>query len=134
MKKIFITTALMIINLSVFAQRGNYQNMSVEERAQFQTNRMEKSLELDSAIIDQVYEVNLKYALQMDEERKSGASRYELMTKMEKMNNSRNKDFKKIFTKEQYRKFMRQQQEMRNRMQERMGSRGQMGTGGNRQQ
>jgi hypothetical protein len=134
MKKIFITAALMIINLSVLAQRGNLQNMSVEERAQFQTTRMTKFLELDSSVIDKVHEINLKYAKQLETGRTENTSRYEMMKLMEKTNNSKNKEMKKVLTKHQYKKYMRAQQEMRNRIQERMRSEDRMGAGGNEQQ
>jgi hypothetical protein len=129
MKRTFLIAAFTIYSLTVFAQRGNFQNMSAQERAQFQTNRMVAALEIDSALVDQVHDINLKYATQWEKERTPEASRYEMMAKMEKMNHARNKDFKKVLTKEQYRKFMRQQQEMRNRMQERMRSGGQEGRG-----
>jgi hypothetical protein len=128
MKKTLLFGTFLIVSITVVAQRGNYQNMSAEERAKLQTNRMVESLELDSAIIDQAHEINLKYANQIEKARKPGASRYEMMQLMERTNNSRNKDFKKILTKDQYKKYMRQQQDIRNRMQERMG------TGGGRQQ
>ena len=130
MKKIFAISVLMIISLTSFAQRENMRKMSVEERAQMQTERMSTSLELDSTAIDQVHEINLKYAKQMEEGRGENTSRFEMMKLMEKTNNAKNKELKTILTKEQYKKYMRQQQEMRNRMQERMGTQG----GGQRQQ
>jgi hypothetical protein len=124
MKKTSVIIALMIFSLTSLAQRENMRNMSVEERAQMQTERMTTSLELDSTIIDQVHEINLKYAKQIEEGRGENISRFDMMKLMEKTNNAKNKELKAILTKDQYKKYMRQQQEMRNRMQEHMSSEG----------
>ena len=40
MKKILLFGTFLIVSITVVAQRGNYQNMSAEERAQLQTDRM----------------------------------------------------------------------------------------------
>lgn len=120
MKKVILTGLLMSYILSAYAQRGDFRNMSVEERTKFQTDRMVTDLELDSAIIEQVYEVNFKYAKQMEEGRTEDMSRMDIMKLMEKTNKARNKEFKVILTKDQYKNYMRQQQERSERMQQRM--------------
>ena len=95
--------------------------MSVEERAIMQTEQMTANLELDTIMAKQVYDINLKYSKQLEESRQNTTSRYEMMKVMEKTNNARNKERKAILTKSQYKKYMRQQQEMQNKMQQRMG-------------
>jgi hypothetical protein len=79
-------------------------------------------LELDSTVIGQVYDINLKYAKQVEDGRNENTSRYEMMKLLEKTNNAKNKEMKQVLTKDQYKKYMRAQQEMRNRMQQRMGA------------
>jgi len=95
--------------------------MSAEDRAALQTERMTTSLELDSVVAVQVHRINLKYAQQMEEGRKEGMSRYDMMQMMQKSNKEKNKEMKAILTKDQYKKYMRQQQEMQSRMPQRMG-------------
>jgi hypothetical protein len=122
MKKYLLVSIFMILSLSAFSQQRNLRNMSVEERAQFQTERMTDFLELDSTVIGQVYDINLKYAKQVEDGRNENTSRYEMMKLLEKTNNAKNKEMKQVLTKDQYKKYMRAQQEMRNRMQQRMGA------------
>ena len=98
--------------------------MSPEERVRIQTDRTAELLELDSLTKNMVFDINLKYAKEFEAGRKEGTSRYEMMKQMDKLNNDKNKEMKVILTKDQYKKYMRQQQEMRQRMQQRMESGG----------
>jgi hypothetical protein len=118
----------MISSYSI-AQRNDFRDMPPEERVRIQTDRTADFLELDSLTKDKVFEINMKYAREFEAGRKEGVSRYEVMKQMDKLNASKNKEMKMVLTKDQYKKYLRQQQEMRNRMQQRMES-----DGGNRPQ
>jgi hypothetical protein len=83
---------------------------------------MTEFLELDSTTAEKVHAINLKYALKMEESRGQIESRFEMMQLMEKTNNAKNKEMKQVLAKDQYKKYIRQQQEQRQRMQQRMGA------------
>ena len=121
MKNILLIGLLIGTSLITQAQQGNFRNMSVEERAKVQTEQMNANLELDTIVAVKVYDINLKYSQQLEESRQNTASRYEMMKVMEKTKNARKKERKAILTKSQYKKYMRQQQEMQNQRQQRMG-------------
>ena len=129
MKQILTLLLLLMISSYSIAQRNDFRDMPPEERVQIQTDRTADFLELDSLTKDKVFEINMKYAREFEAGRKEGASRYEVMKQMDKLNVSKNKEMKAVLTKDQYKKYLRQQQEMRNRMQQRMES-----GGGNRSQ
>ena len=117
----------MISSYSI-AQRNDFRDMPPEKRVQIQTDRTADFLELDSLTKDKVFVINMKYAREFEAGRKEGASRYEVMKQMDKLSVSKNKEMKAVLTKDQYKKYLRQQQEMRNKMQQRRES------GGNRPQ
>jgi len=121
MKRMLIIGLLFCSPLIIQAQQRGMKDMSAEDRAALQTERMTTSLELDSVVAVQVHRINLKYAQQMEEGRKEGMSRYDMMQMMQKSNKEKNKEMKAILTKDQYKKYMRQQQEMQSRMPQRMG-------------
>jgi len=121
MKRMLIIGLLFCSPLIIQAQQRGMKDMSAEDRAALQTERMTTSLELDSVVAVQVHGINLKYAQQMEEGRKESMSRYDMMQMMQKSNKEKNKEMKAILTKDQYKKYMRQQQEMKRRMLQRMG-------------
>ncbi len=129
MKQILTLLLLLMISSYSIAQWNDFRHLPPEERVQIQTDRTADFLKLDSLTKDKVFEINMKYSREFEAGRKEGASRYEVMKQMDKLNASKNKEMKTVLTKDQYKKYLRQQQEMRNRMQQRMES-----GGGNRSQ
>lgn len=128
MRHILTLLLLLMISSYSIAQRNDFRDMSPEKRVQIQTDRTADFLELDSLTKDKVFVINMKYAREFEAGRKEGASRYEVMKQMDKLSVSKNKEMKAVLTKDQYKKYLRQQQEMRNKMQQRRES------GGNRPQ
>ncbi|MFC2124200.1 hypothetical protein ACFLU5_05255 [Bacteroidota bacterium] len=104
MKTILLIGLLSCVSLFTYAQQENLRNMSAEDRARLQTERMTTTLELDSVLADLVNEINFRYSQQMEEGKKREMSRYDMMQMMQKSNKEKNKEMKAILTKYQYKK------------------------------
>lgn len=91
---------------------------SASERAQFQTERMTSSLKLDSAQVEKVGSINLKYAQKMDPVIKGNGSKISKFRAFKSINDEKQAELKKVLTKEQFAEFQRQQEEMKERFRE----------------
>lgn len=89
--------------------KSDFKNMTPEQRAEKQTERMQQALQLDEKQKKQVYELNLESMRKMQAERKE--NRAEFMN----MRNERNERLKSILTTEQYAKLEQRKTERMNK-------------------
>lgn len=94
--------------------------MTVEERAKAQADRMKKDLDLTDKQYKSVKELNEKYAKKMEENTERN------METFKTLNDDKNKELKKILTDDQYKKF-EEQNANRRRPEGRQGERPQRG-------
>jgi Ni/Co efflux regulator RcnB len=120
-------TRLLFILLSMFMgiTMANAQprrgNMSAEDIAKRQTTQTTEALNLDKATSEKLYQINLKYAEKMKEAFADRSSDRESMRdEMMSIRDQKNKELKQLFTKEQFEKYQKHQQEM---MEQRRGMR-----------
>ena len=123
MKRLGILAMILVLVTSVaMAQRGG-QNFDPEERAKSQTEQLKKVLDLKKDQEKKVYELNLKAGKEMAEMRKdmqSGGSREGMREKFTAMRDKNNKEMKKILSDDQYKKYLKfQEEEMEKRRQNR---------------
>ncbi len=108
------------------AQRGGW-GRSAGERAEMQSNLMRDSLSLSGAQYEKVKEINLEYAVKNDELRKKSEGDFTaLREQMQALRQEQNEALKAVLTNEQYEKWLKIQQTMRQRRgnQSRHGGRG----------
>lgn len=105
MKRLFLSLCVVSMALSLSAQeapKGPRTIPSAEQKALKQTERIVRELGIDdTAQYHQLFDMNLRYARQHE----NGCTRAQWLEEME----ARNKDLKKILTKEQYDAFMNKQ-------------------------
>lgn len=109
--------------LAAQAQRGR-TNMSLEERAEKQTERMTKQLGLSDAQSAKVQELNLKYGEKIKEVRDNADGDREAMrANLETLQTERNAELKTLLTEAQYASHLKTEAERRQRFSERRGAR-----------
>ena len=147
MKKILLcVVALMLATMTFAQQRRQHQprEFNPEEMAQRQTMRLHEALQLDSIQLQAVFLINYADALTMQDSMKVRRERMEKMRaegkKPERVRPSeeqmkamaelqkqreevRNEQMKQILTPEQYEKYLKYQEEQRNRMRQGFGGR-----------
>lgn len=128
LKFLFLASLLFIGISQINAQGrpgGGDRNMSPEDRANKQTERMTESLALSEKQAEKVGEINVKYALQMKEARDNftGDDRSELRTSMKQIKAAHNEEISTVLTSDQYEQFLKDQEEMRQRRGEKRGKR-----------
>ena len=89
--------------------KGDFKNMTVEQRAEKQTARMQQSLQLDEKQKKQVYELNLESMRKMQSERKENRAEFQAMRK------ERDAKLKTILTNEQFAKLEQKKVERMNK-------------------
>jgi len=120
-----VFTFLLLFASQLEAQRGNW-GRSPEERAEQQSNMMRDSLALSDAQYEKVKEVNLEYAKKFDEMRNNAEGDWSAMREqMGALRQEQNEALKALLTTEQYEKWQKIQEAMRQR-------RGNRGRGGGR--
>lgn len=112
--------------LTACAQQGpRGERPSAEEMAKRQTEMIQKATGIDKATAEKLNAINLKYAKQMQEMReKSGDQREAMRESMVASREAREAEIKALLTEEQYTKYKKHQEEMRNRQKEGQGHRG----------
>ena len=95
------------------------KNMTPEERADFQTNRMKEFLNLSDEQTEKVWEINLKYSKEMQQIFESEGSRLEKRCKFRELREHKRNDLKRIFNEEQYKDYCSKREEMKRRIKER---------------
>lgn len=118
MKKLLVLIVAVFAYAGVAMAQGPMQ-MDPKEMAKFMTEHMVNQYDLNKDQEAKVLEVNKEFSKEMfsspmnfmemgDEERQA------FMAKMQKLTEARDKKFKEILTPEQYEKYQKQQEEMRN--------------------
>ncbi len=122
MSKISVAKLLSVAFLAIvscfnisFAQNGQRGNLSVEERAESQTNMMQEKLTLSETQKTAVYEINLKYAEKAEAILAGGRSR-DTMQKMRSMGQEKDKEMKKVLDGKQYESYLLLKEEMMQKM------------------
>jgi hypothetical protein len=124
-KKLLLSAVLLaMINimptLSLAQETDTTGFKNPDTRAQFETQYMKRALNLDSAVADSVYNINLKYAKANQElitsEKKKAHKYRELM----KSSEAKDKELQKVLTEEQYKKYTETKNEMLSAIKEKM--------------
>lgn len=127
MKKVLMALLLVSgLSTATFAQQrgGSDIDRSPEARAARQTERLAEELKLDAKQREQVYNLHLARAKEMDAFRKDGdRARTDGREAMQKQQQAYSDEMKKILSADQYSTFEKRQNEMRDRMKDR-GQRG----------
>jgi protein CpxP len=109
----FLLMVLVLLSNVACGQRGG-QNFDPEERAKSQTEQLKKVLDLDKDQEKEVYELNLKAGKEMAEMRKEmqgGGDREAMCEKFGAMREKNNKEMKKVLSDNQYKKYLKFQEE-----------------------
>jgi len=128
MKKILFAIMALAISTCAFAQqpqRGERRQFKPEDMAQRQTERIKKACETNEKQDKALYDYFLRQANQMqaqrakmqqgDRQQRQEGDRENFRAEMEKRQKAQNDTIKSILTKDQYAKYEKMQQEMRNR-------------------
>ncbi len=105
------------------AQRGT-RRMDPEKVAAKQTEMMVEKLTLDTLQAAQVEEINLKYALQMQDMRKEVSSRDEAREMMQAMQQEKEAELQAVLTEEQWADWEEVRSQARKRLRSRHGNKG----------
>lgn len=131
-KSILMVILLMSLSFSVVAQR-NFQPPSAEESAKKLTEKMKVILALDEKQEKDVYDLNLEYAKKRRELFENrGDDREEMRLKMREINLEYDKELKELLTEEQYKKYIKEKENLFPRPQGNSNGRPPRGNGGNR--
>ena len=128
MKKLFVVSFMLLafITFATAQQRQGFQNMSVEDRAKAQTDRMETLLTLTAEQKTRIGAIELELNRQMDTRRQNTQGNPEAMrTLRDEMNKSREERYRTVLTADQIRKYLEDLEQQ----QQRQGQ-GQRGPGG----
>jgi hypothetical protein len=104
---------------SGFAQQNRLADIPAEERAQLQTQRMKETLHLDSAQVLKVASINLSYARKMDPVISGSGSRLSKLRAFQQVNAAKEKELQMVLSRQQFRQFKQQQQEMKQELKKR---------------
>ncbi len=86
-----------IVNAQDLTKLPNeYKGYDAEKRAKELTDKMDEKLDLDDAQVDQIYEINLKYALQRDSIIKVGTDKAKTQEALKESWTNRQNEFKKV--------------------------------------
>lgn len=98
--------AITAITVSAQPPRGNGEQRTPEQRAKMMTERLTKELNLTETQQKSVYDLNLKMAQQMEQNREKGrADREEMRQQMESRRKEQSAEMKKILNDEQFAKW-----------------------------
>jgi Spy/CpxP family protein refolding chaperone len=118
--------SLLIASSVAFAQQDQMPKRTPEERAQRQTQWMQKNLNLTDEQNKKVYDIILSSAKQVDNARNSGGG--DMRSQMQDINAKKNDALKGVLTGDQFQKYQQHAQEMQQR---RTGAHGGMPGGEN---
>ncbi|OJV22545.1 MAG: hypothetical protein BGO21_05145 [Dyadobacter sp. 50-39] len=107
---------IFLLAASARAQQVQLANMPAAERAQWQTQRMKETLQLDSAQVAKVSSINLSYARQMDPVISGGGSRITKIKAFRQINTAKEKELQGVLSPQQFSQFKQQQQEMKEQL------------------
>lgn len=101
--------------------KNKLSDLTIEEKAEFQTEIQTERLHLSADQVERMYDLNLKYAKEMEQIRASGRS-FTTMRKLKDMSKSKDKEVKQLLDKEQYQEYLTMKEEMMEMMKERQQS------------
>jgi len=104
---------------NALAQQNRLADISAEQRAQLQTQRMKETLHLDSAQVVKVASINLNYARKMDPVIAGSGSRLSKLRAFQQVNASKEKELQMVLSRQQFRQFKQQQQETKQELKKR---------------
>ncbi|MGN7884308.1 hypothetical protein ACN9ML_11335 [Dyadobacter endophyticus] len=110
---------ILLLAGSAHAQQAQLANMPADERAQWQTQRMKETLQLDSAQVAKVSSINLSYARQTDPVIAGSGSRLTKLKAFRQINAAKEKELQGVLSPQQFRQFKKQQQEMKEQFRKR---------------
>jgi len=111
MKLLFFLLS-MFMGVSMAKAQPHRGNMSAEDMAKRQTAQTTEALNLDEATSQKLYQINLKYAEKMKEAFADNTDRESMRNEMMSLREQKNKELQQLFTKEQFEKYQKHQQEM----------------------
>lgn len=111
----FVLSSLTLAN----AQVARMGDKTYEEKAQIITDKQKESLALEDEQAAQMYNVNLKYIEEMETILAGGRS-FSTMQKLRKMSSRKDKETKEILSKDQYKLYLKDKDQMREQMKARM--------------
>ena len=124
-KRLITLVLIGVFSLStLYAQQGR-QRLPAAERAQTLTNQMKEKLSLDSTLCQSAHAINLRYELRADSLLQSmeGRDRRAAFEQIQEQRNDKDKEFKKILSKDQYKKYLKLQEEQNAQMRPQGGQR-----------
>lgn len=131
MKKVILASIMMLFCLGAFAQRGD---VTPEDRAKRQTQRLTEQLSLNADQEKQVLALNLDRVKKMEEARAAGNATSNNREAFQAAQEEYTKKLNAILTAEQQEKYKKMQEEMRQRGGRQNGPRGGQGAGEGRPQ
>jgi hypothetical protein len=118
MKKLFAISIALLATVTFARAQQEFQNMSVEERAKTQTERIEKLLSLNADQKTKVQAIDLDLAKQMDAKMRSNQGDREAMrSAIQEIDKVRDDKYKAVLTADQFKKYLEdkeQRQRQRN--------------------
>lgn len=123
-RAIGLSVILFIGSLSlVTAQSGSMADLSAEEKAQMLTEKQKERLSLSESQEATMYDLNLKYALEMESIVAEGRSMSTLQ-KLQDMSSRKDKEVKEVLDKSQYKEYQKLKDEMKATFRERRNAGG----------
>ena len=119
MKKITQFLAVLLISFLFQVNAQDIKQLTKKtpaERSQLQTQWMKDKLLLGESQVDLVYAINLKYANMNDPLLKSTESKVSKFKKLKASQKEKENELKKIFTPDQFSKYLIMKDELKNKM------------------
>ena len=95
------------------------ENTTLEERADFQTKRMEEFLNLNDKQTEKIREINLRYSNEKQQIFESEESRQEKRGKFRGLHEHKRNELKTVLSEEQYEEYCSKRKEMKRKRRER---------------
>ena len=114
--KCAIALLLLVSSSAAFAQQQTMQQRTPEERAQRQTQMMQKNLALTDDQTQKVHDIILKHARGVDNARNSGG---DMRSQMQGLNANKDEALKGVLTGDQYQKYLQIEQKMKEKRMQR---------------
>ncbi len=100
-----VTMLVGCLFLSVNIVNAQQMTKSAEDRAKMLTNEMKSKLSLTDEQYQKVYDINLKYAKQVDQTAKTATDQKAKLQLFKSNHEDKAKEFKKVLTPEQYKMY-----------------------------
>ncbi len=124
MKNMMKHMMLVIVGIAMpgilYAQTEMSGNVTPGQRAEYQTAWMRTELSLDSMVVSDVYDINLKYAKKMEKLRGNNTSRRAKFREFRSLSDKKDRELKSIFNENQYHLYQKKKKEMRDKMKQHM--------------